>query len=163
MSEEPTRKNNPLYIMIGILMLLFVVPFILALITLLAYGEFRVPDAAWMGGLMTELDANFLLAMVMTVMPLLMVWAVESSRAKAGMDRRRATGLTLGLLIALMIGVTVVPVVFYLRPLAAVPTGQALAILSIVALPLLIVVVVVTLLLPGVLARRRNGNGETGT
>jgi len=158
MSETPTRKNTPLYVMIGTLMLLFVIPFILALITLIAYGEFSVPDAAWMGGLLTELDANFLLALVITIMPLLMVWAVESGRARSGLDRRRSTGLTLGLLIGLMVVATAVPVVAYLRPLADVPVGHALAILSVVALPLLIVVIMVALLLPGVLARR--GNNE---
>jgi hypothetical protein len=146
--------------MIGILMLLFVIPFILALVTLIAYGEFRVPDASWMGGLLAGLDANFLLAMVITVMPLLLVWAVESSRARAGQDRRRTTGLTLGLLIALMVVATAVPVVAYLRPLAGVPTGQAVAILSVVALPLLVVIGIVALLLPGVLSRQADGNPE---
>jgi len=160
MSSEPTRKHTPLYIMIGILMLLFVIPFILALITLIAYGEFSVPDASWMGGLLAQLDANFLLAMVITILPLLMVWAVESSRSRAGLDRRRSTGLTLGLLIALMVVATAVPVVAYLRPLADVPTGHALAILSVVALPLLVVVGIVAMLLPGVLARQADGNSE---
>ena len=154
MSDEPAHKHTPLYIMIAILMLLFIIPFILALITLIAYGEFSVPDASWMGGLLAELDANFLLAMVITIVPLLMVWAVESSRARAGLDRRRSTGLTLGLLIGLMVIVTAVPVVAYLRPLADVPPGHALAILSVVALPLLVVIVLVALLLPGVLARK---------
>lgn len=160
MSETRKPKNTPLLFIVGILMLLFIIPFILALITLVAYGEFRVPDGAWMGGLLAELDANFILAMVMTVMPLLLVWTVESSRARAGLDRRKATGLTLGLLIALMIGATAVPVVFYLRPLADVPPGHALAILSVVGLPLLVVIFTVALLLPGLLNRRAaNGNG----
>ncbi len=146
------QKNTPLLVMIAVLALLFIVPFVLALVTLVVYGRFALPGGLFTG-LLAELDANFVLALLITTLPLMLVWAVEANRQREG-GSRRSLGLTLGLIVLLMVAVTAVPAVAFLRPLGGLPPGDALAILAVVALPLITVVFVVAILLPG-LARRK--------
>ncbi len=146
------QTNTPLLVMIAVLALLFVVPFALALVTLLAYGRFAPPEGLFTG-VQAELDANFVLVLLITALPLMLVWAVEANRRRAG-GGQRTLGLTLGLIVLLMIAVTAVPAIAFLRPLGGLPPGDALAILAVVALPLITVVFAVALLLAG-LGRRK--------
>jgi hypothetical protein len=154
---KPQRPNTSLLFIVGILMVLFIIPFVLALITLVAYGEFAVPTDLF-GGVLGELDANFVLALLMTILPLLMVWAIETRRGQAG-GARRSVGLTLGLLVALVAIVTAVPLLAFFRPLSRLPAGQALAIVSCLALPLLVVIFAVAIVLPGHL-RQEHGDDQ---
>lgn len=141
------RSNAPLLAIIGVLMVMFVVPFILAVITLIVYGEFALPTELVAGGLLAELDANFVLALLITVLPVLFVWFIESNR-RAGGSQRRSMTLTLIMLVLLMAAVTAVPVISMLRPLSAVPPAQAFAMIAVIALPLLLVLFVAALLMP---------------
>jgi hypothetical protein len=157
------RKNLPILGIVGILGVMFIIPFVLAVITLIVYGEFALPQGAF-SALLTELDPNIILGLLIAALPLLLVWAVEANRRR-GAGGERTVGLTLGLLVALMLAATAVPFVSYLRPLADMPPRYALAILTVVALPLILILLIVLLLLPGVLrtdgpeskARRRDG------
>ncbi|HLV44341.1 MAG TPA: hypothetical protein VKY39_05260 [Aggregatilineales bacterium] len=149
------RSNTPLVVIIGILLLLFVVPFVLALIMLAIYGEFTLPSGLFVEGLLAELDANFVLALLLTVLPVIGVWLVESSRRR-GVDQRRSLTLTLVMLVLVMAGVTAIPLISALRPLAGFPPGQAFAILAVVALPLFLIMLIAALLLP---EARRHGDG----
>lgn len=142
------RSNAPLVAIIGILMLMFVVPFVLAVVTLIVYGQFSLPTGLVAEGLLAELDANFVLMVLLTVLPMLMVWLIETTRQSG--DRRRSLTLTLAMLILLMAGVTAIPFIAALRPLSAFPPGQAFAILAVVALPLLLVMFIAAVLLPEV-------------
>lgn len=148
------RSNTPLLAIIGILMLLFIVPFVLAVITLIAYGEFALPTGLVADGLLAEFDANFVLMLLVTALPVLFVWLIESSRGKG--DRRRSLTLTLGMLVALIAAVTAVPFIASLRPLSGFPPGQALPILAVVALPVLLMMFMAAILLPEA-RRRRDG------
>ncbi len=143
------RKNLPILGIVGILGVMFVIPFVLAMITLIVYGEFALPQGAF-SALLTELDPNIILGVLIAALPLLLVWAVEANRGR-GVGGERAVGLTLGLLIALMIAATAVPFLSYLRPLSGMPPRYALAILTVVALPLILILFIVLLLLPGLL------------
>lgn len=147
------QKNTPLYVIVGVLALLFVVPFVLALISTLIYGEFA-PPADLLTGLYGEIDANFALALLLTGLPLLMVWAVERALRRSGAGGPRSQGLTLALLVLLMLAVTAVPLVSYLRPLANVPPAARTTLLGFVALPLLIVTFAVVILIPELVRRR---------
>ncbi len=148
------QTNTPLIIIIAILALMFVVPFVLALFTLLAYGQFALPTGLF-GGVLAELDANFVLALFITALPLLLVWAVEANRRRAGGGR--SLGFTLALIILLMLAVTAVPLVAFLRPLAGVPAGQALALVALIAFPLIVVLFAAAILLPGLTGRGGDG------
>jgi membrane protease YdiL (CAAX protease family) len=138
------KRNTPLVFITGILLLLFVIPLVLAVITLAIYGELAAPEP--LSGLASELDANFALALLVTALPLLVVWVAETQRRRSG-GKRSARG-TLVLLVLLMAAVTAVPAVSLWRPLAGLPTGQALAILAVAALPLLAVLLAAAILLP---------------
>ncbi len=146
------HSNAPLLAVIGILMVMFVIPFVLAVITLIAYGEFALPSGLLVEGLLAEFDANFVLMLLVTALPALFVWLIESSRSRG--DRRRSLTLTLVMLVVLVGAVTAVPFIASLRPLSAFPPGQALPILAVVALPLLAVMFIAAILLPE--ARRRH-------
>jgi hypothetical protein len=138
-------NNTPILVIIGVLSLLFIVPFTLAVIAVFMYGEFTVPENL-MAGVLSELNPNLVLGMLITVLPLLVVVAVERARQQSG--GARSMGLTVGLLIVLMAAVTAVPAIAYLRPLAGLPAGHAMAILAVVALPLLLIAFIALILLP---------------
>lgn len=142
------RSNVPLIAVTGILVALFVIPFILAVIFTLAYGEFALPPAEFVTAVLAELDANFVLAMLITALPLALVAAIEGYRRQRG-GGRRSLALTVGLLVLLMAAVTAVPLIAFLRPLSGLPGGAVLAILLFAALPLLAVMFAAAIVLPG--------------
>lgn len=148
---------------VGILGVMFIIPFVLALLTLIVYGEFALPQGA-VSGVLTEIDPNIILGLLIAGLPLLLVWAVETNRRRG----ERTVGLTLGLLVALMLAATAVPFISYLRPLRGLPPRHALAILTVVALPLILIVLVALLLLPGLSStdrgapERRAGDRDSG-
>ncbi len=150
------QNNTPIYVIIGVLALLFVVPFVLALITMIAYGEFALPSGLF-SRLYGELDANFALALLLTVLPLVMVWAVERALRRSGGGGVRSQGITLALLVLLMLAVTAVPLVSFMRPLARIPAAQRATLIGFVALPLLVVTFAVVILVPELLRRRKDG------
>jgi len=143
-------SKTPLYVIVGTLGVLFVVPFILSVIVTLIYGEFTLPGVSFLSGVLNELDANFVLAMLLTALPLALVGVIEATRRRLG-SRRRSAGLTLGLLVLMMVAMTAAPVATAIRPLSALAPGAALAIVLFAALPLLIVTLGAAIVLPGLL------------
>ncbi len=150
------RSNLPIWIVIGALSLLFVLPTLAMLAILISQGRFEFPMELFSGA-EVEFGPGFLFATALILIPVALVVLVERSRRRTG-DRRRTLGLTLGLLVALMLLLTLVPIISSLTGgLAAFPLRDISPILIFAALPLLVVVFAALVLLPGVL--RRNGGG----
>jgi len=155
------RKNVPALIIIMLMSVLYIIPSVWMLVTLLVTGRFEFPFYVF-EGLSRELGFGFLIAFGLLFVPVLLVLLVERSRRRGG-SQRRSLGLTLGLLVGLMLVMTAVPLVStLLRGAGALPLGEASPILVFGALPLLVVAFTVLVLAPGLL-RDGDGGSRTGS
>jgi hypothetical protein len=135
------RSNLPLFIIIGVLGLLFVAPFVLLLVTTVLAGEYYWP-AELTQALRQEINVNLLIAILLTALPMALVLVVETAR-RAGEGRIRSTRLTLALLVGLMLALTMVPFVTVGRGLSALPLRATVPLYLFIAIPFFAVLVTV--------------------
>jgi uncharacterized membrane protein len=161
------RSNLPLFIIIGVLGLLFVAPFVILLVSTVLSGEYYWP-AELTQALEQEINVNLLVAILLTVLPMGLVALVETSRRRAdrqtgdqrpGDRRARSTRLTLGLLVALMLALTMVPFFSVGGRLNALPLRATAPLYLFIALPFFAVLVTVLIASLGGFSRWRDGTG----
>jgi hypothetical protein len=139
--DRMKRSNLPLFIIIGVLGLLFVAPFVILVVTTVLAGEYRWP-AELTQALGQEINVNLLVAILLTALPVALVFLVESAR-RAGEGRTRSIRLTLALLVGLMLALTMVPFFTIGRRLSALPLGATVPLYLFIAVPFFAVLVTV--------------------
>jgi cobalamin synthase len=156
------RSNLPLFIIIGVLGLLFVAPFVILLVSTVLSGEYYWP-AELTQALEQEINVNLLVAILLTVLPMGLVALVETSRRsnnrQVGDRRARSTRLTLGLLVGLMLALTMVPFFTVGGRLNALPLRATAPLYLFIALPFFAVLVTVLIASLGGFSRWRDGVG----
>jgi hypothetical protein len=161
------RSNLPLFIIIGVLGLLFVAPFVILLVSTVLTGAYYWPVELTQA-LEQEINVNLLVAILLTVLPMALVALVETSRRRAdrqigdrrpGDRRARSTRLTLALLVGLMLALTMVPFVTVGGRLNALPLRATAPLYLFIALPFFAVLVTVLIASLGGSSRWRDGAG----
>ena len=157
------RSNLPLFIIIGVLGLLFVAPFVILLISTVLAGEYTWP-AELTQALRQEINVNLFVAILLTALPMGVVYLVEAAR-RADDRRTRSTRLTLALLVGLMLALTMVPFFTVGRGLTALPLRATAPLYLFIAIPFFAVLVTVAIASLGGLSwrgkrEREMGNGD---
>jgi hypothetical protein len=154
------RSNLPLFIIIGILGLLFVAPFAVLLVSTILAGDYNWP-AELTQALGQEINVNLLIAILLTTLPMALVFLVESAR-RAGGGRVRSTRLTLALLVGLMLVLTMVPFVTVGSRLPALPLRATAPLYLFIAIPFIAVLVTVGIASLGGFVGRGGADRESG-
>jgi hypothetical protein len=152
------RSNLPLFIIIGIIGLLFVAPFAVLLVSTILAGDYNWP-AELTQALGQEINVNLLVAILLTALPMVLVFLVEAAR-RAGEGRIRSTRLTLILLVGLMLALTMVPFVTVGSRLNALPLRATAPLYLFIAIPFFAVLVTVGIAALGGFAGRGGADHE---
>ncbi|NDJ54989.1 MAG: hypothetical protein GYB68_18100 [Chloroflexi bacterium] len=142
--DEPGDSILPLVIIIGIMALLFALPFVLLLGDLIINGGYTFPQVT-VDQVRSEVNPSTFLAILLALIPIALVILVDRARRAERITQKQSVLMTLVGVALLMVVLTVVPLISFSGVLATLPTSGVGLILVVIALPLFVVIATVVL------------------